>query len=205
MRNLRFSILSGGALLFLAPYIWMLSTAAKSREEIFSFSLSLWPKRWALWEDLGKAFTHVPMTQLPFNGLIVCALIFVLQVVIAVPCAYAVSKLKFRAAQTMTMVLLGLRVLIHATALPIYLVLNQIGMLNSYFALSAPFSNRVIVPQCLAGGDGARDPPCGRALERTVLAATRHLPYRKGRRRLVCSSVPPRPAMMMGRSSQRPW
>lgn len=198
MRNLCFSILSGGALLLLAPYIWMRSTAAKSREEIFSSSLSLWPECWALWEDLGKASTHDPVTQLPFNGFIVCGLIFVLQVVIAIPCA--VSKLKLRPAQTMmTMVLLGLLMLIHATALPIYVVLNQVEMLNSYFALSAPFINRVIVPQCLAGSDGARDPPCGRALERTVLAATRQLLYRKGRRRLVCSFVPPRPAMIMGR------
>ncbi|WP_183432385.1 carbohydrate ABC transporter permease [Mesorhizobium sp. RMAD-H1] len=140
LRNLRLAVLSLGALLFLAPYIWMLSTAAKSRQEIFSSSLSLWPQHWALWENLGKAFSRVPMLQLLFNGVFVCALIFVVQVVIAIPCAYAMAKLKFRAAQAMmTLVMLGLLVPIHATALPIYVALNQTGMLNSYFALSAPF------------------------------------------------------------------
>ncbi|KXF75308.1 sugar ABC transporter permease [Paramesorhizobium deserti] len=139
-RNLRLALLSLGALVFLAPYIWMLSTAAKSREEIFSSSLSLWPHHWALWENLGKAFSRVPMLQLLFNGVFVCALIFFVQVVIAIPCAYAMAKLKFRAAQTMmTLVMLGLLVPIHATALPIYVALNKTGMLNSYFALSAPF------------------------------------------------------------------
>ncbi|GAB1584396.1 carbohydrate ABC transporter permease [Phyllobacterium phragmitis] len=140
LRNLRLAVLSLGALLFLAPYIWMLSTAAKSRQEIFSSSLSLWPQHWALWENLGKAFSRVPMLQLLFNGVFVCALIFVVQLVIAIPCAYAMAKLKFRAAQAvMTLVMLGLLVPIHATALPIYVALNQTGMLNSYFALSAPF------------------------------------------------------------------
>lgn len=140
LRNLRLAVLSLGALLFLAPYIWMLSTAAKSRQEIFSSSLSLWPQHWALWENLGKAFSRVPMLQLLFNGVFVCAVIFVVQVVIAIPCAYAMAKLKFRAAQAMmTLVMLGLLVPIHATALPIYVALNQTGMLNSYFALSAPF------------------------------------------------------------------
>ncbi|YBV94196.1 carbohydrate ABC transporter permease (plasmid) [Phyllobacteriaceae bacterium JZ32] len=140
LRNLRLAVLSLGALLFLAPYIWMLSTAAKSRQEIFSSSLSLWPQHWALWENLGKAFSRVPMLQLLFNGVFVCAVIFVVQLVIAIPCAYAMAKLKFRAAQAMmTLVMLGLLVPIHATALPIYVALNQTGMLNSYFALSAPF------------------------------------------------------------------
>ncbi|MGN8021200.1 carbohydrate ABC transporter permease [Phyllobacterium sp. 22229] len=140
MRNLRLAMLSAGALVFLAPYIWMISTAAKSREEIFSSSLTLLPQHWALWENLAKALTRVPMGQLLWNGLVVCGLIFFFQVVIAIPCAYAMAKLKFRAARTMmTLVMLGLLIPIHATALPIYVALNKAGMLNSYFALSAPF------------------------------------------------------------------
>lgn len=68
MRNLRLAMLSAGALVFLAPYIWMISTAAKSREEIFSSSLTLLPQHWALWENLAKALTRVPMGQLLWNG-----------------------------------------------------------------------------------------------------------------------------------------
>ena len=92
MRNLRLGILSAGALVFLAPYIWMISTAAKSREEIFSSSLTLLPQHWALWENLAKALTRVPMGQLLWNGLVVCGLIFFFQVVIAIPCAYAMAN-----------------------------------------------------------------------------------------------------------------
>lgn len=139
-RSFRLGILSLGALLFLAPYIFMLSTAAKSQQDIFSSSLSLIPHNWALWDNLAKAMSRVPMGLLLFNGVVVCALVLVFQVVVAIPCAYAMAKLKFRGQRAMMMmVMLGLLVPIHATALPFYVGFNQLGVLNSYFALSAPF------------------------------------------------------------------
>lgn len=139
-RSLRLGMLSLGALIFIAPYVFMLSTAAKSQSDIFSSSLSLIPQNWALWENLTKAFTRVPMLQLLANGVIVCALILVVQVVVAIPCAYAMAKLKFRGQRAMmVLVMLGLLVPIHATALPFYVSFNKLGVLNTYFALGAPF------------------------------------------------------------------
>lgn len=111
LRFTRLGILSLGALLFLAPYIWMLSTAAKSQSDIFSSSLNLIPQNWALIENITKAFSRVPMGTLLFNGVLVCAIILVVQVIIAIPCAYAMAKLRFRAAQVMmSAVMLGLLV-----------------------------------------------------------------------------------------------
>ncbi len=148
-RSFRLGILSLGALLFLAPYIFMLSTAAKSQQDIFSSSLSLIPHNWALWDNLAKAMSRVPMGLLLFNGVVVCALVLVFQVVVAIPCAYAMAKLKFRGQRAMMMmVMLGLLVPIHATALPFYVGFNQLGVLNSYFALSAPSSSRFSAYSC---------------------------------------------------------
>jgi ABC-type sugar transport system, permease component len=139
-RALRLAILSAGALVFLAPYVWMLSTAMKPREEIFSSSLALIPERWAAVENFSKAFTRVPMLQLLMNGAIVCAVILIVQVLVALPCAYALAKLRFPGARLMIAgIMLGLLVPIHATALPIYVALSGAGVLNTYFALAAPF------------------------------------------------------------------
>ena len=139
-RAVRLAILSAGALVFLAPYVWMLSTAMKPREEIFSSSLALIPERWAAVENFSKAFTRVPMLQLLMNGAIVCAVILIVQVLVALPCAYALAKLRFPGARLMIAgIMLGLLVPIHATALPIYVALSGAGVLNTYFALAAPF------------------------------------------------------------------
>ncbi|WP_026620549.1 multiple sugar transport system permease protein (plasmid) [Ensifer sp. WSM1721] len=140
-RILRFGLLSLGALIFLAPYIFMISTAGKAQSEIFSSSLTLIPEQWSYIENFTKALSRVSMPTLLLNGVIVCAMIFVVQVVVAIPCAYAMAKLKFRAARfMMVLVMLGLLVPIHATALPLYVAFDRLAVLNSYTALVAPFS-----------------------------------------------------------------
>ncbi|MGO4724657.1 MULTISPECIES: carbohydrate ABC transporter permease [unclassified Inquilinus] len=140
-RVARFALLSLGAFVFIAPYLWMLAVALKPQDEIFSSSLSLLPHRWAVVENFTKALTRVPMGRILLNGVIVCGLILVLQLVTAIPCAYAMAKLRFRGAQAMvTMIMLGLLVPIHAIALPIYVALSATGTLNSYVALVSPFA-----------------------------------------------------------------
>jgi multiple sugar transport system permease protein len=140
-RILRLSILTLGALIFLAPYIFMISTAGKAQSDIFNASLNLIPQQWFYVQNFTKALSRVAMGRLLFNGVIVCALIFAFQVVIAIPCAYAMAKLKFPAAKVMMLVvMLGLLVPIHATALPLYVAFERIGSLNSYVSLVAPFT-----------------------------------------------------------------
>lgn len=140
-RVARLAALSLGALMVLAPYIFMISTAGKEQSEIFTSSLSLIPQNWSYVENFTKALSRVSMPRLLLNGVIVCALIFFFQVVIAIPCAYAMAKLKFRAARfMMVLVMLGLLVPIHATALPLYVAFDRLSVLNSYAALVAPFS-----------------------------------------------------------------
>lgn len=137
----RLTLLSLGALLFLAPYVFMLSTAGKAQSEIFTSALSLIPTNFYYVANFTKALTRVPMGTLLWNGVLVCGLIFFFQVLIAIPCAYAMAKLKFRAARLMmVLVMLGLLVPIHATALPLYVGFNSLSLLNSYTALVAPFS-----------------------------------------------------------------
>lgn len=141
VRVARLTLLGLGALVMLAPYLWMLSVAAKGQSEIFSATLSLWPKEFHLWDNLAKAFTRVPMEWLLLNGVIVCGLILLLQVVVAIPCAYAMAKLPLPGARLlMAFVMLGLLVPIHATALPLYVAFDAGGLINSYTALVAPFS-----------------------------------------------------------------
>lgn len=140
-RALRFAVLVFTALVFLAPYLFMVSTAGKAQSEIFTSSLSLIPTEPHFLENFAKAFSRVSMPRLLWNGVIVCGLILVLQVVIAVPCAYALAKLKFPAARLMmALIMLGLLVPIHATALPLYVAFDRMAILNSYMALVAPFS-----------------------------------------------------------------
>ena len=140
-RLLRVAVLSAAALVTVAPYLWMVSVASKPRDEIFSSSLHLLPEHWALVDNLREAFHRVPIEALLLNGALVCGLILLVQVAVAIPCAYAMAKLRFGAARLMMgLVLLGLLVPIHATALPLYVVFRRLDLLNTYTGLVAPFT-----------------------------------------------------------------
>jgi len=140
-RIVRFALLSLGALMILAPYVFMISTAGKTQSDIFTAALSLIPQHFYFTENFTKALNKVPMATLLWNGVVVCGLIFFFQVAVAIPCAYAMAKLKFRAARMMmVLVMLGLLVPIHATALPLYVAFDRLSLLNSYTALVAPFT-----------------------------------------------------------------
>jgi multiple sugar transport system permease protein len=140
-RSLRLLVLTAGVILFLYPFAWMLSASFKPQTEIFSTSLSLIPQHWAAAENYGKALTRVPMLRILGNGFVVCALIVVFQILFALPCAYALAKLRFRGRETLfALVLLGLLVPIHALSIPLYAAARQMGLLDTLSVLILPFT-----------------------------------------------------------------
>lgn len=124
----------------LAPFIWMLSLSVKSPSEIFEPGFSLLPRHWHAWENYSEALTAAPLLRFLLNGAIVCTSILVLQLVICVPLAYALAKLRFGGRGLLFgMVLLTLLLPHQVLALPIFILCHKLGILNSYAALILPF------------------------------------------------------------------
>ena len=137
----RLVLLSAAALVVLAPYLFMLSASMKPGGEIFQASLDLWPHRFYGWENYRKALTAVPLLRFLLNGAIVCAVLLVLQLLFAIPCAYALAKLRWPGRDVVfALVLLGLLIPAHVPALPLYVALAKVGLLDTYAALAAPFA-----------------------------------------------------------------
>lgn len=137
----RLLLLGIGALVVLAPYLWMLSASLKPGGEIFRDSLALWPERFYALENYGKALGDVPLLRFLWNGAMVCGLILALQLLFAIPCAYALAKLRWRGREALfALVLAGLLIPAHVPALPLYAGFAAAGLLDSYTALVAPFA-----------------------------------------------------------------
>lgn len=140
-RVFRHVVLLSGALLFLTPFIWMVLTSFKPADEIFTKGLALLPKKWAVIENYTAALSDVPLPRYLWNGVVVCAGILLLQILVALPAAYAFAKLSFRGARWMwRLVLLALMIPHQATAIPLFVMLHHAGMLNSMAALIVPFT-----------------------------------------------------------------
>ena len=88
-----------------------------------------------------SAFSKAPLVRYLFNGVFVTASIFLIQVLVALPCAYALAKLKFWGRDAVFMlVLFCLLIPVHAIALPLYIMLSKVGLINSYAALIIPWT-----------------------------------------------------------------
>ncbi|MGF1680067.1 carbohydrate ABC transporter permease [Photobacterium minamisatsumaniensis] len=123
------------------PFVWMLSASTKPLDEIFVNELRFLPERWAFAENYHKALTQAPLLKYMLNGLIVTVGIFLCQVAVAVPAAYALAKLRFKGKDIMfSAVLLCLMIPPHAVSIPWYYLMFKLGFLDSYAALIAPFS-----------------------------------------------------------------
>jgi multiple sugar transport system permease protein len=87
------------------------------------------------------AFKKAPLLRYLLNGVFVTVSIFILQVLIALPCAYALAKLRFWGRELVfTMVLFCLLIPVHAIALPLYIMLAKLGLTNTYAALIIPWT-----------------------------------------------------------------
>lgn len=141
LRLVRHLVLLLGTTVMLAPFVLMVATSFKPKDEIFATRFHLLPQRLGAVENYHEALTQVPLLHFLLNGVIVTAAIFALQVVVNVPAAYALAKLRFRGRTTLFgAVLACLLIPYQATALPIYILFYWFGLLNTYAALVLPFT-----------------------------------------------------------------
>ena len=138
-RTATLTVLCLGAALVLIPFVWMISLSLKPAAEIFSPDFTLLPSQIS-WQNYVKAFTEVPLHRFLLNGVIVCFGILFFQLLLAVPLAYALAVRDFKLRGLLFgLVLAGLLVPYHVTAVPLFLGLAELKLLNTYSALIIPF------------------------------------------------------------------
>jgi multiple sugar transport system permease protein len=131
--------LLAGAAVMLAPFILMLSISLKPPGEVFSPHFSLLPTQWYAVENYTAAFTKVPLVRFLLNGFFVTLCIFAAQALTALPMAYALAKLRWRGREAaFSMVVLALLIPPQVPAIPLYIGLWQLGLLNTYAAIILP-------------------------------------------------------------------
>ncbi|RTL63030.1 MAG: carbohydrate ABC transporter permease [Hyphomicrobiales bacterium] len=138
---LRHIVLMSVAAIVLLPFLWMLATSLKPQAEVFLSEIRWWPHRLAAAENYAKAFDKAPLARFLANGVIVTASIFLLQVLVALPAAYALAKLRFWGRQTVfALVLFSILIPPQAIAVPVFLLFHTAGILDTYAALIVPFT-----------------------------------------------------------------
>ncbi|MEO1679544.1 MAG: carbohydrate ABC transporter permease [Pseudomonadota bacterium] len=129
-----------GGLIMVFPFVWMVSSSLKPTDEVFDSNFSLIPRTFAGWDNYTKVLFEQPYLTFLMNSFIVCAGILVVQLLTAVPAAYALAKLKFRGSTILFgAVLAGITIPINVTSIPLYVGIVRVGLLDTYVAMMFPF------------------------------------------------------------------
>ena len=159
--TLTHSVLLFGAAVVLLPFVLMVSTSLKSPVEIATGTGGLLGSQAPMLDEVcairtgdpdgcmvapvvhnyTRPFVDAPLLRYLLNGIIVTVSIFVLQILVALPAAYALSKLRWWGREAVfALVLFCLLIPVQAIGVPLYLMLAHVGLLNSYAALILPWT-----------------------------------------------------------------
>ncbi|NOU72484.1 ABC transporter permease subunit [Paenibacillus sp. LMG 31458] len=138
MRALRLSLSVLLALLFLVPISWMLIVSIKDEGMKITGVLD-WYKPPYTFETYGYIFQETSLVRWMFNSLVVAIAVTALTLLISSLSAFALSKIKFRYQKFMfVLILAGLLIPGEAILIPLYQVVKELGMLDSYQGLILP-------------------------------------------------------------------
>jgi multiple sugar transport system permease protein len=129
-----------GAWVMVFPFIWMISSSLKPTDEVYDSNFSIIPKTFKGWENYYGVIFEQPYLIFLMNSMIVCLGILAIQLVTAIPAAYALAKLKFRGSTILFgTVIAAITIPINVTSIPLYIGLVRVGLLDTYFAMMFPF------------------------------------------------------------------
>lgn len=140
------------AVIQLFPVYWLFTFSLKSNREIFGENVIGLPREW-LWENYEKALTVGHMLKYFMNSLIIAGGSILVTTVAALMAAYALGRLIWKGRNLANaLFMLGLTIPIHAAMLPIFLIMKNMRLLNTYQSLILPYAAFSLAMAILVSG-----------------------------------------------------
>ena len=133
---LRYLVLIILALLWIVPIVTLFLTAIKAKSDFISgLGLFEMPERLA-WENFTNAMTQGRLFLYMKNDLIICLLKVPLGIFISSMAAFALTRTKLKHATAwFVFLLLGMMLPMQIALVPISIIYNKLGLINTYFGL----------------------------------------------------------------------
>ena len=124
----------------LFPVYWMFTFSLKSNSEIFGENVVGLPKEW-LWSNYASALKTGNMAKYFLNSAIVAVATIIITLAVALMATFALTRLVWKRRKTLNkFFMLGLTIPIHASVVPVYVMLSRLHMLDTYWALIIPYA-----------------------------------------------------------------
>jgi raffinose/stachyose/melibiose transport system permease protein len=127
------------ALLWMLPVMAVISTSVRSQGDLLGGGIFAWPRHFQ-WDNFSKAWDAGDFSIYFKNSLFVIFTKVPLGIAVAALAAYPLAKLKFRfSGPIFLFFLVGLAVPVQVALQPLVVMMRQLGIANTLFALMPPY------------------------------------------------------------------
>lgn len=138
-RVLNFVLKAIVLIIFVFPFLWMISTSLQTFEETMAFPPT-WIPAWPQWKNFADAMSAGPFLTYFKNSVVITFSIIVIQFIVMIPAAYAFAKYEFKSKKLLFgLVLLAFMIPGQVTFIPVYLMLADWGIINTLWPQIIPF------------------------------------------------------------------
>ncbi len=133
-----YALAIAGAAIFVIPLVWMILTALKTHQEVYTFPPQLLPHglRWSNFHD---AWTTFDFTHYTVNTVIITGLTIAGTLATSSLCAFGFARLRFAGNNVIFLcVLASVMLPQQVTLIPLYIIFKQLHWLDSFLPLVVP-------------------------------------------------------------------
>lgn len=131
-------ILSFGAIVMVLPFIWTVLSSLKNMGQTFAYPVKIFPDP-VVWENYPESLSALPFGRAYWNSFYIAAIVVIFQLLTATMAGYSFAKLKFRGHGVIFVLFLAtMMVPSQVTMIPLFLIMEKIGLLGSHMSLILP-------------------------------------------------------------------
>ncbi|QOS98301.1 carbohydrate ABC transporter permease [Brevibacterium sp. JNUCC-42] len=139
LKVIEWMLLLAVSLIFVFPFLWMALTAFKTLPEVFQFPPTWFPES-LQFQNFLIAWSSGPFFTYLLNSTLVAVGVLFLQILTAVPAAYAFARYRFRGRNLLFgLTLIALMIPPQVVFLPIYVEMSHWGLVNTLWSLILPY------------------------------------------------------------------
>jgi multiple sugar transport system permease protein len=127
-----------GAIIMGMPFIWMVLTSLKDFAQAFAYPPT-WIPNPVVWQNYPNSLAALPFGLAYFNSVYIAVVVVGVQLLSCSMAGYAFAKIRFPGSDILFMLFLAMMMVpLQVTIIPLFIMLRDIGWVNTHLALIVP-------------------------------------------------------------------
>jgi multiple sugar transport system permease protein len=133
-----YGVLTAGAVVFLVPFFWQVTSSLKTNAQIFVYPIEWIPAPW-VFENYVQVWKVLPFALFFKNTVFVTACVITARLLVNTVVAYGFARKEFTGRNVLFVVLLGTMMIPYqVTMIPLFIIFRSLKWINTFAPLTVP-------------------------------------------------------------------